>query len=319
MLADYNPGPRVRRWAKIGDVEVDETRLQPSRPWIVHSDDWPNVVRIVLGLPIFLLPLWIGIRINPGGVALALLIGFALNDMNFLLHQHVHCRLSERRWVNNGLDAVLGVMTGMTSSNWRQHHVLRHHQLDDSWGEGYAWEMRRRSVLGAITYSVRGAVVVIVRPYLETITRGVFRGEKAPINYRVAFVQQTLNFAVMAFLISRVPVFYAPFYAMVWIFTRRTDYENHVGCDDSDFGFANNVIDDRYNWLRNNFGYHTAHHLHPSAHWSSLPGFHAEIADQIPAERIEGIRLTRTLNPMLLVFELRSLRRLRRASKSLAA
>ena len=109
---------------------------------------------------------------------------------------------------------------------------------------------------------------------------------------------------MMALLISRVPLFYGPFYALVWTFTRRTDYENHVGCDNSDFGFANNVLNERYNWIRNNFGLHTAHHLHPDAHWTFLPQFHAEIAERIPPERIEGIRWTRALNPMLISFEL---------------
>jgi fatty acid desaturase len=153
----------------------------------------------------------------------------------------------------------------------------------------------------------------MVRPYVETIRRGLERNDKAPINYRRAFVQQTCTFAIMAWLVATTPAFYAPFYAMVWVFSLRTDYENHVGCDDAELNFANNVIDERYNWIRNNFGYHTAHHLHPEAHWSELPALHAQIADRIPAERFEPIGWSRTLNPLLLGYELKH--RLGRSSR----
>jgi len=39
-----------------------------------------------------------------------------------------------------------------------------------------------------------------------------------------------------------------------------------------------------YNLLGNNFGYHTAHHLSPKAHWTRLPIIHENIKSMIPKE-----------------------------------
>jgi fatty acid desaturase len=37
-----------------------------------------------------------------------------------------------------------------------------------------------------------------------------------------------------------------------------------------------------YNFVTFNLGYHTAHHMNPSLHWSKLPAFHATIERNIP-------------------------------------
>lgn len=141
--------------------------------------------------------------------------------------------------------------------------------------------------------------IVVLWPFAEALKRSFVGDHTAPLRFRRAALGQAITLLVVVALIVRVPWFYGPVYAGVWIFTRRTDYENHAGCDSSPSGFANNQLDPRYNRVRNNFGYHTAHHLQPSAHWTELPDIHASIATRIPRERFEPVGWTRVLNPGL--------------------
>ena len=67
--------------------------------------------------------------------------------------------------------------------------------------------------------------------------------------------------------------------------SRYVDYLNHYGCDErspNPCERANNCLNPLFNWSSNNFGYHTAHHRKPNAHWTELPEIHAQIADEIP-------------------------------------
>jgi fatty acid desaturase len=285
-----------------------------SESLLRYPADRLNVLRVASGLPLFLLPAVTGVPRSLLGVGYVLLLWFMLNDMNFLLHQHVHCRVFSSRWLNAAYAGALSIMTGVSGSSWRQQHVLRHHEMDDRWGHAFDWEFRRKSRLGLVSYSVRGAPIIVAWAYADTVRRGLLGRQREPIDFRLAFLGQTLTLAVAALLMLRTPIFYAPFYVTVWIFTKRTDYDNHAGCDESPLGFANNTIDERYNWVRNNFGYHTAHHLHPSAHWTELPALHAVIAAQIPPERIEPIGVVRMLNPGLIAYYLSRTRRMASAS-----
>ena len=65
-------------------------------------------------------------------------------------------------------------------------------------------------------------------------------------------------------------------YFVTQFVTRYVDYLNHYGCDETSAGPTKALI------IRcpggsicttHNFGYHTAHHIRPGAHWTELPGF----------------------------------------------
>jgi fatty acid desaturase len=104
------------------------------------------------------------------------------------------------------------------------------------------------------------------------------------------------------------PASYATYYLCVMFFSRMTDYQNHVGCDEkSGFGFSNNALSPWYNRVRYNFGYHTAHHFFPDAHWTKLPELHAQIAEKIPPERMSDGTWTGLFNPPLIAYWAKSL------------
>ncbi len=84
--------------------------------------------------------------------------------------------------------------------------------------------------------------------------------------------------------------FLLPWYALIALISRYVDYLNHYGCDERSknvFERANNSLSRSFNWGCSNFGYHTAHHLDPTAHWTELPQLHAQIEGRISASHLK--------------------------------
>lgn len=248
-----------------------------------YREDLGNFVRASIALPLLMIPLCVELPEGLWGVLMGSVIWFLLSDMNFLLHQHVHNEWTNYRFINRVIDAALSIVTGMSAFNWRISHVQRHHAGDDSWGAGFHWEMERPTFLGAVSYSIRGIPVVLLFPVWESLVRSISsKATKFP--FRLAFCEQTAVIAAVLILIWLKPQFYFPYYFAVLFFSRLTDYENHVGCDESsEYGFSNNCLNARYNKVRQNFGLHTAHHYFPDAHWTELPLLHEGIQDRIPS------------------------------------
>jgi fatty acid desaturase len=251
-----------------------------------HREDRWNLIRATTTLPILMVPAVFGLPEGAAGLAWGLLLWFSINDANLVLHQHVHRPLTHSVAINGVLDTLLSLTTGMSAYAWRQHHVLRHHRGDDSWTYAQRWEIERASVLGALSYSVRYGLLMVTLPLAEAFVLGMVRRVKSPINYRRAFVQQAVVVSFVGALCIVLPEFYVPYFGCVYFFTALTDYQNHVGCDGADFNFANNMLRSTYNRVRDNFGYHTAHHCFPDAHWTHLPAIHARIQHRIPPARL---------------------------------
>lgn len=139
---------------------------------------------------------------------------------------------------------------------------------------------------------------MFLAPLGESFVRGYVRRQSDEFFYRLAFFEQLGVAIFMGTMMCLSPGFYCTYYLGVFFFSRLTDYQNHVGCDEaSSYSFANNVLSERYNWVRCNFGYHTAHHYYPDAHWTELPSLHEQIAPKIPADRISRGSWTGLLTP----------------------
>ncbi|MCG8435129.1 MAG: fatty acid desaturase, partial [Gammaproteobacteria bacterium] len=232
-----------------------------SRSLLRYPEDKVNLVRGLTAFPILVLPAITGFPDNQLlAIAYGTAVWFLLCDINFLLHQHVHLSLTRSETFNKVLSLAMSLTTGMSSYNWRQQHIYRHHKGNDSWGLARPWEFRKRSVAGYISYSLRGMPVIFLAPALEAFSKGILENQKDPINYRMAFVEQLLVFATMGLLIYLEPVFYPIYFFLVYLFTRGTDYDNHVGCGAESPGGSNSTDNRLYNLVRNNFGYHAAHH-----------------------------------------------------------
>lgn len=224
-------------------------------------------------------------------VALLFLIG----NTNYILHLHIHRPFSDIRAVNILLDLATGVSTGMSASNWRIQHLQGHHTGRDREYRGWARErLKRYTVFNAVLYGVASIWPTFWPPVVVAFKK-MREGVTSPIDYRWAFAEQCLVIALfVALLISRpeLAVFYIlPWWALNFFMTRYVDFLNHFGCDEESGNrllCANNSLSYTYNKMTNNFGYHTAHHCRPGAHWTELPAIHAAIADRIPRERLKN-------------------------------
>jgi fatty acid desaturase len=87
--------------------------------------------------------------------------------------------------------------------------------------------------------------------------------------------------------------------------TRYVDFLNHFGCDEKSGNpllCANNSLSPTYNFLTNNFGYHTAHHCRPSAHLTQLPEIHKLLSSRIPKTQLKSYSWSCALMPWHFIF-----------------
>lgn len=269
----------------------------------VHPRDWGKVFLAIAGPVVFFYPFYCGIDgIAELAVYIALLLLWIV-DLNYMLHLHVHRPLTNNRAFNRFLDIALGTVTGMTSANWRMQHVFGHHHGNDKdyTCRSLDWALQRYTVRGALAYSFGNTWITFWQPLRESFRKGIRDNIREPINYRSAFIEQVcflLFVAVLGFYNPLLTVaFLLPWYFVVYAMTRYVDYLNHYECTDEDMNFANNCLNRSFNWRINNFGYHTAHHLDPGAHWTTLPELHARIADRIPPARLKTFDWSSALMP----------------------
>ncbi|WP_422785563.1 fatty acid desaturase [Roseibium algae] len=217
------------------------------------------------------------------------MIYFFIGDSNYILHLHIHNPFTRNKYLNRTIDLMLASVTGMTASNWKIQHLHGHHLGKDILFNGSKdWEVEKYSPLRALSYCFRSMWYTFWRPFVISLRNGL-KNKKQPINYRWALTEHLLLFALIALLLvfnTKIFLTYIlPLYALTFFITRYVDYLNHYGCDETSsnvYEHSNNCLNPSFNRFTHNFGYHTAHHLKPGAHWTQLPSLYEEVADKIP-------------------------------------
>ncbi len=253
---------------------------------------------IVLFAP-FTIDLMQGYEIAYAVVAFAL-----IGDTNYRLHLHIHRPFSRNSVLNLIFDLSMGAATGMTASNWRIQHLYGHHRGVDLPFRGNSRVEDDYSPARAISCSVMSMWKTFHSPITEAFRKGVLDDIRSPIRYRWAFCEQMLLILLFASLAVAQPrivlVYLLPWYLLIHFITRYVDYLNHYGCDESSanpYARANNSLSRWFNSTTHNFGYHTAHHIRPGAHWTELPSIHAGIAHRIPERHLKAFSWSWVLMP----------------------
>jgi fatty acid desaturase len=232
-------------------------------------------------------------------------IFFLIGKTNYLLHLHIHRPFSSNKIFNLLLDLSMGSVTGMTASNWRIHHLYGHHRGHDlPYRGGRKWQLEKYSPLRAVSFSTVTLWQTFYVPIAESFRKGVLTRVTSPIDYRWAFCEQALLIVFVGVLALWDPwlvlAYLLPWYTVTHFITRYVDYLNHYGCDESDnnsLSIANNSLSRSFNRVTHNFGYHTAHHARPGAHWTTLPEIHAALADRIPEQNLKHFSWSGALIP----------------------
>jgi fatty acid desaturase len=271
--------------------------------WIGHPADRLNVTRSLIAPCLLFAPFVV--HLADGYEIIYAVVAFVLiGDSNYLLHLHIHRPFSRRPPLNIILDLSLGAVTGMTSSNWRIQHLYGHHRGFDLPYRGGRTILKAYSAVRAVAFSATAIWETFASPIAESFRKGMLANIRTPISYRWAFFEQLLLLAFVAVLTILQPrtvlIYLLPWYILTQFITRYVDYLNHYGCDEhseNPYLRANNSLSRWFNLTTHNFGYHTAHHIRPSAHWTELPAIHAGIANRIPERHLKPFSWSWVLMP----------------------
>jgi fatty acid desaturase len=210
-------------------------------------------------------------------------------------HHHQHVPFFHSTVCNRLMEMVFGLQTGAVSNVWVLHHNLGHHDhyMDQTKDES-AWRASDGRVMSVHEYTWRLALTGYIQAFRISVEHPDIR--------RTFLFMTGLHIALVAALVwinpfNAVAIITIPM-LISFLMTCRHTYDHHAGCSEEDeYAASNNIMHRWYNILTGNLGYHTAHHLRPGLHWSKLPGFHARIADKIPAANYRGPGLPMSLLP----------------------
>ena len=262
--------------------------------WIAHPADRCNAAR-ALAAPLLLFAPF-AVNLFAGYEIVYAVIAFLMiGKTNYLLHLHIHRPFSRNPALNLVFDLSMGAVSGMVSSNWRIQHLYGHHRGIDAPYRGGSGILGNYSSMRAIAFSAGSLWETFYGPIIESFRKGILNDVTTPIRYRWAFCEQVLLLLLVAVLMGWQPrltlIYLLPWYFVTHFITRYVDYLNHYGCDEASenpYVRANNSLSWWFNFTTHNFGYHTAHHIRPSAHWTELPAIHGTIADKIPDRHIKS-------------------------------
>ncbi len=232
-----------------------------------------------LGLLSFLLGLliahWTGWFRSPWSYAITFPLAFVAT---VIAHNHMHLGLFRNRWANEMFSIVLCFGTGQPPTGIITAHNVRHHghcntELDFTRCSLARFRWNWLNVLAFPFLSIRA-----MRREKESDLRK-WRRSRSRL-FRQAICERTLFYG--AALTAITVDWHATLVYLVapWLFGQLClvgiNLVQHQDCDHgSEFDHSRNIVGRFMNWFFLNNGYHTAHHMKPSLHWSLLPEYHA--------------------------------------------
>lgn len=217
--------------------------------------------------------LWRGWWLLPATYLLALVAAV-------IKHNHMHCAtFYNRRW-NFAFELWLSIVTGQPSTGIITVHNELHHGHNNKEVDFVRCSLVRFRW---------NWLNLLVFPFLSVFA--MYRGKPSDLEkwrrqrrslYHQALVERGLTYAVIVVLMvldwqSTVKYCLGPWLFAQWAIIG-INLLQHQDCDvDSEFDHSRNLTGGPLNWVLLNNGYHTAHHMFPGAHWSTLPAIHREL------------------------------------------
>lgn len=225
-------------------------------------------------IPAWAVPAWIVVTV------------IACCASHVVVHNHCHCPLFAAPARNRAFNLVATIARGHCASDVFLAHNVNHHNEQGRAGDWVTPALGGdgRPGVRLLRFVVR-ATLSMAR---ERRRLGAAGRALVPEPFRSSLpVEKRLLPCVIGLLLwndCQATVLHAvvPWgVSLVWLVG--VNYLQHEGCDpDSAWAHSRNFTGALANWLLFNNGYHGAHHLHPTAHWSELARLHAEISDRIP-------------------------------------
>lgn len=196
-------------------------------------------------------------------------------------HHHQHVATFRARLPNRLLEVVYALQTGALPLAWELHHNAGHHvnYLDQRADES-RWARADGSTMRPHEYSL--SVWLTAYPRIWAKARQHALKQRQFLTW-AAVVTVLLALALAYNPVNALILFVGPMGVGLYVTAWHT-YYHHAGLHASDpYQASYNIIHRGYNVLTGNLGYHTAHHVRCTVHWSKLPELHASMAHKIPA------------------------------------
>jgi fatty acid desaturase len=217
-------------------------------------------------------------------LAVALLFPFQLNFAG-MCHNHHHRSTFRHPLANRVFEVAMFFQLGMLPYGYTLHHNIGHHRhYRDPHRDSNRWRRSDGSPMGAWEFAAR--LCVAMYPTVWRI------GRSHPAVFRKFLRMAAICGAILAILVALRPlqavlVFVVPLPLALLLQAQATHWQHAGLASDDPLRASRSVVDRGYNLRTLNLGYHTAHHLRPSLHWSKLPAFHATIAAAIPRTLVD--------------------------------
>jgi fatty acid desaturase len=195
-------------------------------------------------------------------------------------HNHMHSPTFRSSGWNSGFELWLSILTAHPCSGIITSHNELHHGKNNTEADFVRCSLvRYRSNLLNFLVFFFTSVSAMYRDKPADLDNW---REKQPRLYRQAIAERLLTYGFILLLLlldwrSTLTYCVGPWLFGQW-FLVTINLLQHQDCDaDSRFNHSRNITGSMTNWLLLNNGYHTAHHMFPSAHWSKLRIIHERV------------------------------------------
>lgn len=235
----------------------------------------------------------------------AIAITVALRWAHLMTHTHAHTPVFQHPGINRGYGLLLFWTTALQTDLYIIHHVDTHHRFTNvyrdgagDWTSPFAYRGARfpDKPVGLVKY----LVTFMPRAWIRASQEVRQRSDLA-LTRRVA-TDCGLFLAVAALLLYMRPHEFVIFFILPWsllyLGTPWTNWMHHRRCEFSTWqDSANDSLGVFHRRLGLNIGYHSAHHVYPASHWSSLPALHASLEEGATRRPSAGPGVERHLRP----------------------
>jgi len=300
LLPNPDPHPRSTSAGGSGRAASRGHRRggapRKRRGWLFYPIDVISILVVVATLAIQFL----GYALGGRGLSPLLLIVIvpAVRELHLVEHNLAHLPIFRWRPLNEALGWLCYLSNGLPLVFYEESHVRNHHRynqrFDDEqrdWSSTFGFRGARYPdrPVALWYYALTFLALTWLHCGIEVLRRPGSR------LFRRTAASMVVVLGATGVLIWRDPVAWLVFFGVPWaaiyVGVGVNNHGHHHQCAMTSPYDSSNV-DLRFfsRGLGFNIGYHVAHHLQPSLHWSLLPDLHATIADRIPSENYVGAR-----------------------------
>ena len=215
-----------------------------------------------------------------------------LTGLAFILysikHNQIHVTVFHTTFLNRLFDYIVGVFTGTSSNGVYIVHIVNHHKennKNDDWGSTERVQ-NDFEVLNFLRYIISTPLIFFrkKRQWLQNNSLSVIAKRSTYESWLIL-----LTYILMMIFSFESTILYIILpNILVQLVLVSFNYFQHRNCDPySRYNHSRNFTGNLLNLLTFNNGYHTAHHLYPSAHWTEYKEIHNNIKQQIDNKFIE--------------------------------